>query len=126
MAKTTQKDTPKQDGKRTRQGTPKRSAEVNAAKKAKGNGQENVAWNAKTGRQDNAEGNTEDKKKVNATAKSQRQGECRKKRTGSLPSTTKCNSELWEHHVVPCYGMDKHWWLCIALTCWADNYQPAK
>ena len=126
MAKTTRKDTPKQEGKRTRQGTPKLSAEVNAAKKAKGNGQENVAWNTKTGGQDNAVGNTDDKKKENTTAKSQRQGECRKKRTGSLPGTTKCNSELWENHVVPCYGMDKHWWLCIALTCWADNYQPAK
>ena len=84
----------KQEGKRTRQGTPKRSAEVNAAKKAKGNGQENVAWNAKTGGQDNAVGNTDDKKKENTTAKSQRQGECRKKKTGSLPDTMKCNSEL--------------------------------
>ena len=105
---------------------PKPEAKKNAAKKAKGNGQENMTWNAKTRGQENAVGNAKGKGKENTAVKGQSQGEHAKNRTGSLRGTLKCRKELWEPYLVSHSVRGKHWWVCIVLTCWADNYQSAK
>lgn len=47
------------------------------------------------------------KAKEYTAEKGQRQGECGKKRTGSLRGTLRCNKELWESYVVPRYVMGK-------------------
>ena len=126
MAKRTRQETPKQKGKRALQGTPKLNVEVNVAKKVKGNGQENMTRNAKTRGQENAVGNAKGKGKENTAVKGQSQGERAKNRTGSLRGTLKCRKELWEPYLVSHSVRGKHWWVCIVLTCWADNYQSAK
>ena len=105
---------------------PKPEAKKNAAKKAKGNGQDNMTWNAKTRGQENVVGNAKGKGKENTAVKGQSQGERAKNRTGSLWGTLKCRKELWEPYLVSHSVRGKHWWVCIVLTCWADNYQSAK